>query len=357
MHAAPWCESIAATRLHDFLDYWARETPDAELAGTLTYADAAAAANRVAHRLLALGCGRGARVAVLAGNSAWYAVLYFAAAKAGAVLLPLNPRLAPAEWAAILADAEPAVLIADRAHADAAHELRGPVAHVVIEGEALERWLSEGPATPPDVEVGAGDPLYQMYTSGTTGTPKGAVLSHGAVLANVVQISLAHPVAAGERGLMVMPMFHASIIPTAFAVLCRGGSLVIHEAFDPERVVCALERERIAVATLVPTMLSACLGVAADRRFPALRSIYYGASPIAEGTLRGALEAFGCGFVQSYGMTEAAQALTFLSAADHRRALDGRPELLLSAGRTAATRSCARSTTGPRRSPRARCEA
>jgi acyl-CoA synthetase (AMP-forming)/AMP-acid ligase II len=131
-------------------------------------------------------------------------------------------------------------------------------------------------------------------------------------------------------------MFHASIIPTTFAVICRGGSLVIHDAFDPERVVRALEHERIAVATLVPPMLSACLDAAAGRRFPALRSIYYGASPIAEATLRGAVDAFGCGFVQSYGMTEAAQAVTFLTAADHRRALDSRPELLLSAGRTAA---------------------
>ena len=76
--------------------------------------------------------------------------------------------------------------------------------------------------------------------------------------------------------------------------------------------------------------------VVADRRYEALRSIYYGASPIAEDTLRRAIEAFGCGFVQSYGMTEAAQALTFLSAADHRAALDERPELLRSAGRAAA---------------------
>jgi fatty-acyl-CoA synthase len=83
-------------------------------------------------------------------------------------------------------------------------------------------------------------------------------------------------------------------------------------------------------------MLSACLGATAGRRFPALRSVYYGASPIAVETLRAAAEAFGCGFVQSYGMTEAAQAVTFLTADDHRRALADRPERLLSAGRPAA---------------------
>jgi fatty-acyl-CoA synthase len=221
-----------------------------------------------------------------------------------------------------------------------AEDLRGSVRHAVAEGgaagwEPLEPWLTEGPATPPDVAVDAADPLYQMYTSGTTGAPKGAVLSHAAVTANIVQVGLAHPVAAGERGLVALPMFHAAVIPTTFAVLGRGGSLVIHEAFDPERVVRALEQDRIAVATLVPAMLSACLDAAAGRRFPQLRSIHYGAAPIAEGTLRGAVEAFGCSFVQSYGMTEAAQAVSFLSAADHERALASRPQLLLSAGRSA----------------------
>jgi acyl-CoA synthetase (AMP-forming)/AMP-acid ligase II len=322
-------------RLHDFLDYWARERPDAQFAAgdgrPLTYREAAAAANRVANRLIALGCRTGDRVAVLARNATWYPVLYFAAAKAGVVLLPLNWRLAPEEWARILDDGQPSVLIAGRDYTDATS-----VEPVVGEGAALERWLFDGPATAPDVEVGAGDPLYQMYTSGTTGAPKGAVLSHAAVTANVIQVSLAHSVAPGERGLVVLPMFHAAVIPAAFSVVCRGGSLFVLDAFDAERVVQVLERERISVATLVPAMLQACLDHTAGRRFEALRSVYYGASPITEETLRRAIDAFGCGFVQSYGMTEAAQALTFLTAADHRLALEGRPELLLSAGRAAA---------------------
>jgi acyl-CoA synthetase (AMP-forming)/AMP-acid ligase II len=275
--------------------------------------------------------------------------VYFAAAKAGAVVLPLNWRLAPSEWVAILNDGAPSVLIAGRDHAASVDEIRGDVPDVerlVAENaehrpgwESLDDWLSEGPATPPGVEVGAGDALYQMYTSGTTGLPKGAVLSHAAVTANVVQVSLAHPASAGDRGLVVLPMFHAALIPAALSVLFRGGSAYVLEAFDPEQVVRVLDEERIGVATLVPAMLQACLvgaAGAADRRYERLRSIYYGASPIAEATLRRAIEAFGCGFVQSYGMTEAAQALTFLSPADHRLALDARPELLLSGGRAAA---------------------
>jgi acyl-CoA synthetase (AMP-forming)/AMP-acid ligase II len=338
-------------RLHDFFDYWAREQPAKEFVvgggRSLSYADAAALANRLASRLVAAGCDKASRVAVLARNADWYLLLYFAAAKAGVVLVPLNWRLAPREWVAVLADAQPSVLIVDRDHGveEIRPELEG-IDAFVAEGaaaargwESLEQWLTDGPATPPGVEVSAADPLYQMYTSGTTGTPKGAVLSHGAVTANVVQVHLAHTAGPGDRGLVVLPMFHAAVIPAALSIVCYGGSALVLDAFDPEQVVGVLEEQRIGLTTLVPAMLQACLvtvGDVADRRYEALRSIYYGASPIAEDTLRRAIEAFGCGFVQSYGMTEAAQALTFLSAADHRTALDERPELLLSAGRPAA---------------------
>ena len=348
-------------RLHDFLDYWARERPGAEFAfaggRSLTFAEAAAAANRLANRLVGVGCGKGTRVAVLARNAPWYPLLYFAAAKAGVVLLPLNCRLTPPEWLRILHDAQPAALIVGRDFVTSAGEIRGEleaVRHFAAEGEddrpgwsALDRWLSDGSARPPAVEVGAADALWQMYTSGTTGIPKGAVLSHGAVCWNIVQVGLAHPVFPGDRGLVVLPMFHAAVIPAALSVLCRGGSVYVLDGFEPEQVVDVLDGERIGVAALVPAMLQAIVSVVgnvADRRYDVLRSIYYGASPIAESTLRGVIDAFGCGFVQSYGMTEAAQALTFLTADDHRLALASRPELLLSAGRRPPGPSCRSST-------------
>ena len=360
---------MSPLRLHDFLDYWARESPDAEFAvaggRSMTYGAAASFANRLASRLVASGCRKGSRVAILAKNTPWYLLLYFAAAKAGMVLLPVNWRLAPREWLGILDDARPSVLIVGREQLAGAEEIRDgltSVEHFVAAGgeqrgrwESLERWLSEGPVAAPQVEVTPGDPLYQMYTSGTTGAPKGAVLSHSAVTSNVLQIALAHPVSPGDRGLVVLPMFHAAVIPAAFSVLCRGGSAFILDAFDPERVVRVLEAERISVATLVPVMLQACLSTVqgvGERGYEVLRSIYYGASPIAGDTLRRAIETFRCGFVQSYGMTEAAQAVTFLSAADHRHALESRPELLLSAGRSAAgTELRILDATGPSRAP------
>jgi acyl-CoA synthetase (AMP-forming)/AMP-acid ligase II len=211
--------------------YWARERPGAEFTvvdgRSVTYAAAASLANRVANRLTALGCKKGSRVAVLAKNTAWYPVMYFAAAKAGVVLLPVNWRLASAEWLDVLNDAQVSVLIVGREQLAGADEIRAElksVEHFVAEcegdrgqWESLERWLSEGSTETPEVEVNPDDALYQMYTSGTTGAPKGAVLSHSAVTSNIVQVGLAHPVSAGDRGLVVLPMFHAAVIPAALS--------------------------------------------------------------------------------------------------------------------------------------------
>jgi acyl-CoA synthetase (AMP-forming)/AMP-acid ligase II len=177
-----------------------------------------------------------------------------------------------------------------------------------------------------------------MYTSGTTGRPKGAVLTHRAVTANMVQIGEALRLEPGERSLVVVPLFHAAAVPSVFTCISRGGSLVLQEDFKPGAVVRALSEERICYAVLVASMIQACLTTvpdAAARRYDALRLIYYGASPIAEQTLRRAIDVFRCGFIQSYGMTEATQSLTFLSPEDHERGLRQHPHLLHSAGRAA----------------------
>ncbi len=252
-------------RLYDLLDAGASEHPDREFAlqrgRRLTYGDAARATRRLAQGLIERGLAAGDRVAVLSRNSIDVVLLYFAAARAGVVPVPLNYRLAPPEWRYIVDDARARVLFA------------------------------------------AGD-----YVDARGAQPRG-----GATLP--------------RRRRAVHLRLH---LP--------GGSLVILDQFNPAEVVRLLDEERIGFAVLVPTMLQACLAVpdAAQRRYAQLRLIYYGSSPIAEVTLRRAFAAFRCGFVQSYGMTEAAQSLTFLALADHERALAGNPSLLLAAGRPAA---------------------
>jgi acyl-CoA synthetase (AMP-forming)/AMP-acid ligase II len=337
-------------KLHDFLDHWACRTPHAEFAiqGTrrLTYADAQRESNRLANALVAAGLSKGERLAVLSKNSLEYVLLYYAASKAGVVPVPLNYRLASPEWTWIVNDAGARLLLASAEYRAAVDAVRGDlstVEHFVAvdappaEGWQLYRaWVDAQPMAAPECGVVEDDILYQMYTSGTTGRPKGALLSHRAIAANLAQVMVSMEPAFGERCLVVVPMYHASGTATSFASVQTGGCLYLQQDFNPGEVVRALSEERIGRTGLVPAMIQACLVTVPDvgeRSYPHLRVIAYGASPIAETTLRRAIEVFRCDFLQAYGMTETSAVLTCLSPSDHRLALAEKPGLLLSAGR------------------------
>jgi acyl-CoA synthetase (AMP-forming)/AMP-acid ligase II len=335
--------------LHDTFDYSARENPDVAFAihggRSVTYREAQALANRMAHALAARGVAPGDRVALLSKNSIEHALWYYACSKAGAVTVPLNYRLAPPEWRYIVNDAGAKLLIAQDALAAALAPVRGEltaVKHWIAHGDAGSGWerfdafVTGQPETPPAHRAGDDDDVYQMYTSGTTGRPKGAVLTQRAVVAQLHQASLAFRSAPGERALIVAPLYHAAASVTSFVTVQAGGTLYIQDEFGPAEVVRALSEERISVALLVPAMIQFCLVAVPDvakRRYDALRLVIYGASPIAEQTLARAIEVFGCDFLQGYGMTETTAAATYLMPADHRRALAGEKRLLLSAGR------------------------
>jgi acyl-CoA synthetase (AMP-forming)/AMP-acid ligase II len=337
-------------RLHDFLEYWARERPNAAFAvqgrRRLTYREALAQANRLAHACVDAGLQIGDRVAVLGKNSLEYALLYYGASKAGVVPVPLNYRLAPPEWRDIITDAQAKLLITAHEYIAAVDEIRHELPCVAcfmaidaagaVGWEDYRHWVSGRPTQPPDRQITGDTVLYQMYTSGTTGQPKGAVLTQGAVTAHLAQLGVVLKGEPGERWLIVAPLYHAAAAVTAFFCVAQGGCLYLQEDFVPAEVVRALSEEHIASATLVPAMLQACLVTVpdvADHRYPQLRRIGYGASPIAEPTLRRAVEVFQCDFVQGYGMTETTAVLTCLLPADHQRALAEQPALLLSAGR------------------------
>lgn len=335
--------------LHDTFDYSAREHPDAEFAvqgsRSVTYAEARALANRIANALVGRGLAPGDRVALLSKNSIEHAIWYYACSKAGVVPVPLNYRLAPPEWSYILNDSGAKLLFAQDALATAIGPVRGELAsvkHWIAIGEDVAGWerfepfVAGQPTSAPAHRGHPDDDVYQMYTSGTTGRPKGAVLTHRAVIAQLHQASLAFRASPGERALIVAPLYHAAASVTTFVTVQVGGALYIQEDFVPSEVVRALSEERIASALLVPAMIQFCLvGVpdVASRRYDTLRLVIYGASPIAEQTLKRAIEVFGCDFLQGYGMTETTAAATYLMPADHRRALAGEPRLLLSAGR------------------------
>lgn len=337
-------------RLHDFLDHHARDRPESEFAvyagRKLSYADARAEANRIANALIGAGLQTGDRVAFLAKNCIEYALFYFGASKAGVVPVPLNYRLAPPEWRYIVADAGARLLVARGELAAAIDPIRGDLASVdrwvaldtppPTGWESYAGWVDGADTGPPARRVDEDDDVYQMYTSGTTGRPKGAVLSHRGLCANLFQLLTVLSGEPGRRVLIVAPFYHAAAAVTAFSAISWGGSLYIQEEFDPAETVRALDEEEIFITTLVPAMIQACLMLGSsvtEREYRGLRRILYGASPIAERTLRRAMDVFGCEFVQAYGMTETTAVLTFLLPEDHRKALAGQPQLLLSAGR------------------------
>jgi len=337
-------------RLHDPFDFWVRETPDAELAAfgarKVTYAAAAAHVHRLANALRGCGLRRGDRFAYLSKNSIELALMFYAASKAGVVPVPLNYRLAPPEWQYIINDAQARLLFVRGEYVAAIDPIRAGLATVErcvavavaapLGWEDYDAFVAAAPATAPDVEVAAGDDVYQMYTSGTTGRPKGAVLTHAAVSAHLAQASFALNSVPGERALVVAPMYHAAAALMTFSTIWHGGALFIEEDFNPVVAVRAMSEQRIGRALLVPAMIQACLVMVPDvaaREYGPLRYIVYGASPISEATLRRAMDVFRCDFLQGYGMTETTAAVTYLLPADHHRALRDKPELLLSAGR------------------------
>jgi fatty-acyl-CoA synthase len=338
-------------RLFDLLDFHARDHPDVEFASqgstSVTYAEAADESIRLGHALIQNGIRQGERVAILSKNCIEYILLYFAAARAGVVPVPLNYRLAPPEWSYIINDACAVAVIASAEYITAIDDIRSDLpsvrqllslAHAPPDWLPLPAQAAEMPTSPVDRDVTPDDDVYQMYTSGTTGHPKGAVITHRALTTNMAQNALHCQGPVGERSLVVTPLFHAATVPSTFAPIWWGGSMLVHEQFNANTVVRALDEERVGFAMLVPAMILGCLTSVpdvADRDYPQLRLIYYGASPIAEQTLRTAMSVFKCQFVQTYGLTEATQLVTVLSHEDHQRALSGRPELLLSAGRPA----------------------
>ncbi len=338
-------------RLHDFIEYHARVRPDREFAiqgsHSMTYAEANVEANRLANGLVSVGLEVGDRFAYLSKNSIDMALMNFAAAKVGAVPVPLNYRLAPPEWAYIINDAEAKLVIAAGDHPKGIDSVRDKLKSAKAfrargdgpqGGESYRDWVGEQAETDPGREITDRNELYQMYTSGTTGHPKGAIQLHRAVISNVSQLmtSLTIRPGPGDRTLIVAPMYHAAAAISVMATVISGATLVIQEDFDPAAVIRELSEGDIAWCTLVPAMIQACLVMVpdvAERRYPALQIITYGASPIAEDTLRNAMKVFGCGFHQGFGMTETTAAVTVLTEEDHVAALAGRSELLLSAGR------------------------
>ncbi|MEU7561847.1 acyl-CoA synthetase [Streptomyces eurythermus] len=277
---------------------------------------------RLAHALRALGVGRGDRVAYLGPNHPAFLETLFAAGALGAVFVPLNTRLTAPELAYHLTDSGAAVLVNAPEQAEAAAQAAADagVSHrIALAGPGpgalgYDDLLALGGTAPLDEPVAPDDPCMIMYTSGTTGHPKGAVLSHANIIWNSVNVLVDLDLAADEVTLVTAPLFHtAALNMTCLPTLLKGGRVVLLGAFDPDRVLHLIESHRVTCMFGVPTMYDA---LAARPRWPeadltSLRSLNCGGAPVPERTIATYL-ARGLAFAQGYGMTEASPGVLFL---------------------------------------------
>lgn len=322
------------------LRHWATEQPGAPMltlgSQSATWGELYERAARVANALAREGVGPGDRVAFLDRNGIEFFEVFFGCALLGAVSVAVNWRLAPLEIAAILEDAEAAVLVYGPEYDATVAEARTLVTSVrcYVPLAGYTAWRDGGASADPGFEPGPDDVVTQLYTSGTTGLPKGAMIS-GRNLATILGGAVEVFGIGGDTVSMVaMPLFHIGGTGWALSGMSRGGHSVIVRDIDPIDILKIIETHRITDTFVVPAVLMFLLATPQllDTDVSSLRTIYYGASPIAEDVLVKSMRALGCDFAQVYGLTETTGAITSLMPEDHDP--DGpRADLLRSAGR------------------------
>lgn len=315
----------------------------------VTYAELARESDRIGVRLRAMGLKPGTRVAILDHDSARLFAIVFGIAKAGCVIVGMNWRLGPGEIAFQLQDAEVELLFVGSrfvATGCAAREGCERLATLVqIDDAAITAagvasfadWMAASPA----VEVGS-DPVVidrediavQMYTSGTTGKPKGVMLAHRSFVAIIESMrSVGDPWigwSENDVSLMAIPSFHIGGMWWAMTGFNAGATNVVVPAFSGWFALEAIAAHRVTRACMVPAMIQLCLSEPDVERtdFSSLQTIVYGGSPIPRPNLELAMRTFGCGFAQIYGLTETGNTAVCLRPADHER-----DELLEAAGK------------------------
>ena len=283
--------------------------------------------NRVADVMRGLGVRKGDRVALLLMNGVEFLETFFGLGKIGAVCVPLNWRLVADELEFILKDSGTTVLVF-------ADEFSGTVADLHGRGTAVAHWVQLGRASreafaasydeaiatadPAEPEVvGADDDLlFIMYTSGTTGLPKGVMHSHSTVMWSVFTVNATADLRYKDRYLLALPFFHVGALNPALSTIHRGGTGIIMRAFDPRLVWELIETEQVTSLLAVPAMLNFMLQAGqGGRDFSSLRWIMSGAAPVPV-TLIKAYEALGIEIHQVYGLTETGGPACLISSDD-----------------------------------------
>ena len=283
-----------------------------------TFREFAGRARRLADGLYQLGARHQDRVAILAMNCPEYLDVYGAGEVAGYIVAPVNFRLAAPEILYILTSAAPTVLVFEQQYRAVIEQLRAQLPGVqafVCIGDSPPAWaqsfatvLAAGSPEGPPLSPKLSDVASLMYTSGTTGRPKGVMLTHEGMLALCESWAFELGADVGDRILLSMPFFHIGARSQGAAVTLRGGTIVMHRSFDPVSILQTVEREHITQIHLAPTMVQAVLDVPDNERYDlgALRTLNYAAAPMPLTLLTRAMRRFGSIMINGYGQTEGA---------------------------------------------------
>ncbi len=303
-----------------------------------TFAEFNVKTNRVANALLALGLKKGDRIAYLGKNSDFYFELLMGAMKAGVVMAPVNWRLAGPEVAFIVSDCKAPALFVGPEFITQVKNIQPDlpdVKHIITtEGGAPEwqdfaAWRDAQSGDDPKVTIEPRDVAIQLYTSGTTGKPKGAMLSHANML-NLVQTGTDaekpdwNKWSSEDVSLVAMPIFHIGGSGWGIVGVYHGAKGVIAREFDPTKVLDFFEQSGVTKLFMVPAAMQFVVRQprAKTMDFSRLKYMLYGASPIPAALLKECIEVFKCGFVQLYGMTETCGTIVALPPEDHVEGLD-----------------------------------
>jgi fatty-acyl-CoA synthase len=289
--------------------------------------------NRMAHALYDMGIRRGDRVGALLLNSSEFLEIFFACAKTGAIMVPMNFRLAMPELAYILGDSSPKVVFYSSDFADNVQGLKAKHKEItnfikhggeeLLEDPKVSELILKYPDTEPavEVEVTENDPLTIMYTSGTTGDPKGAVLSHNNILFDAIHNLIGYSLNRSYRSLVSAPMFHigalaASVTPIIYA----GGSLVLKRFFNASEMLKLITTEKINYMFTVPVMFHMMTEAEgwAGADFSHVYYFFAGGAPMPIHLIKKYQDEKGVSFAQGYGMTETCQ-ISSLSLEDSTR--------------------------------------
>ncbi|MBN2283820.1 MAG: long-chain-fatty-acid--CoA ligase [Deltaproteobacteria bacterium] len=293
-----------------------------------TYREFNDRARSLANALLDMGVKKDERVALICHNSHYYAESVFAIAKIGAVSTNLNWRLSGRELASLIKDSGAAVVLFSKRFehlfAPMREQAPGTVRYIAIEGKIdddmidYEDLISRYPSVEPDVDIDENDTVLQLYTSGTTGRPKGVMLTHRNMLSNAVNTIIEMEITRDTNVLGFLPIFHIAIFMLMNLVYVGATATYVH-SFDIDLILSLIEREKLNTTAFTPVIFKFLLDhpTLDNYDLSSLTKIIYATAPMPVDLLKRAMEKFKCDFIQLFGMTETSPALSILIPEDH----------------------------------------